>query len=359
MNHGIRVQRLREKLSEQGVEALYVTNLTNVRYLCGFTGSSGALLVGGESAWFLTDGRYTTQSKQQVEGAEIEIYSTPDAQASAIGKAVDAIGAARVGFEASTLTVKGRDQLEQWFSGVELTSTDGIVEDLRRVKEPAEIDKIAAAAEITDAGLAWALERVEVGHTEREIALDLEYHLRREGAEDVSFDIIVAAAERSALPHAQPTDREVEKGRYLLFDLGVRLDGYCSDLTRTVVMGPVDDRHREIYATVLEANEKALGQVSAGRAAKQVDEAARSVIAEAGYAEAFSHGLGHGVGLQVHEAPTLRSTSDDVLAEGEVVTIEPGVYLEDWGGVRVEDLVVVTADGARVLSAHPKELMVL
>jgi Xaa-Pro aminopeptidase len=227
------------------------------------------------------------------------------------------------------------------------------------VKGPGELDRIREAARLADEGLAHILERVAEGVSERELALELEFFMRRAGADDVSFDPIVAAAERSALPHARPTERQVEKGRYLLFDLGCIYDGYCSDMTRTVVVGEADDRHREIYDLVARAQQAGLDAVAAGRPTAEVDLAARQVIADAGLADAFGHGLGHGVGIEIHEGPTLRATSPDVLEVGQVITIEPGVYLPGWGGVRIEDLVVVGPDGPEVLSRSSKELQVL
>lgn len=359
MDHHRRQQRLRKSLEEEGLEALYVTNLLNVRYLCGFTGSNGALLLGLSGTWFFTDGRYRTQSAEEVAEAEIAVYPTPDASREAVRKGAEDLAASIIGFESSHVSVATREGLGEIFEGRELRPTRGLVERLRRIKEPEELDLIRRAAEMADAGFGHILSTVEVGKTEREIALDLEVYLRKEGAEAVSFEPIVAAGERSALPHARPTDRTVEKGHFLLFDLGCVYRGYCSDLTRTVVVGPIDERHREVYEAVLAANEAGIAAVRPGAEAREVDAAARDVIAGAGYEEAFMHGLGHGVGIEVHEAPTLRSTSEDVLEAGDVVTVEPGAYFGGWGGVRVEDLVTVVEGGAEVLSKASKELVVL
>lgn len=359
MDYSGRQAKLREKLGVEGVEALYITNLTNIRYLCGFTGSNAFLLVGADGTWFLSDGRYKTQASQEVESAEVEIYATNDLHEQAFKKILAAVGANKIGFESEHFTVAGLESQRPWFGETELIATKGLVSDLRRVKEPDELALIRTAAEMADAGLAYILEKVTPGITERELALDLEFFMRREGAEDTSFDPIVAAAERSALPHAHPTDRPVESGRFLLFDLGCRYLGYCSDLTRTVVVGKADEKHREVYELVLRAQQAGLDAVKPGSAGVDVDRASREVFDAAGVGEAFGHGLGHGVGLDIHEAPTLSKSSQDTLAAGEVVTVEPGIYFPELGGVRIEDLVVVTADGAETLSKSGKELMEL
>ena len=353
-----RIGRVQALLEQDGLDALYVAHLPNIRYLCGFTGSNGALVVGRSGARFLTDGRYRAQSAEEVRGAEVEVYGLPEELERAIGRAVSDFGAAGLGFEAGHLTVAALDRLRA-AHGSELVPTDGLVERLRLVKEPEELDRIREAARLADEGLAYILGRVAEGVTERELALELEFSMRRSGAEDVSFDPIVAAAERSALPHARPTRRPVEKGRYLLFDLGCIYEGYCSDMTRTVVVGQADDRHREVYDLVARAQQAGLDAVAPGRPTADVDRAARQVIADAGMADAFGHGLGHGVGIEIHEGPTLRATSRDVLEAGHVITIEPGVYVPGWGGVRIEDLVVVGSDGPEILSRSSKELQVL
>lgn len=359
MDYAGRQARLREKLGADGLEALYVTNLTNIRYLCGFTGTNAFLLVGTEATWFLSDGRYRTQAAQEVESSEVEIYATNDLHEEAFKKILGTPTlkeAKKVGFESEHFTVAGLDSQQPWFEGRELVATKGLVSSLRRVKEPDELALIRTAAEMTDAGLAYILEKVKPGMTERELALDLEFFMRREGAEDVSFEPIVAAAERSALPHAHPTDRLVEKGRFLLFDLGCRYLGYCSDLTRTVVVGPADEKHREIYELVLSAQQVGLDAVRPGTAGVDVDRAAREIFESAGVGDAFDHGLGHGVGLNIHEEPNLSKSSKDTLAAGEVVTVEPGIYFPELGGVRIEDLVVITERGSETLSKSGKEL---
>ena len=359
MDYPGRIERLRAAAAEAGVDALYISNLSNVRYLCGFTGSSGSVLVAPAGAWFLTDGRYRTQAPEQVEAAQIEVYTLPDQLGAALARLAGELGVSRIGFEADHVAVSAQDKLHDYFPGCELVATRALVEGLRRVKEPEEVERMRQAAELGDAGFAYILERVKPGRSERELAIELECHMRMQGAEAVSFPSIVAAAERSALPHASPSGRVVEEGRFLLFDLGCVFQGYCSDMTRTVVIGHADDRHREIYQLVAAAQQAGLDALSPGRSGAELDAASRQVIVDGGYGEAFGHSLGHGVGLEIHEAPTLRSTSTDILEPGHAVTVEPGIYLPGWGGVRIEDLAVVTGDGHRCLNHAPKELIVL
>ncbi|GAC1363489.1 MAG: Xaa-Pro peptidase family protein [Actinomycetota bacterium] len=356
MDHVGRMGRLQQDL---GCDALYVSNLSNVRYLCGFSGSNGALLVASHDAWFLTDGRYRTQAPEEVIGAQVEVYALPDQMGGCLRRLAGELGASTIGFEGDHVSVSGAERLKGYFPGCDVGATTGLVEAQRRVKEPEELALMRRAAELADEGIGFILGRVAPGRSERELAIELESHMRLCGAEAVSFPSIVAAAERSALPHAHPTDRVVEPGRFLLFDLGCIYGGYCSDLTRTVVVGQADDRHREVYQLVAAAQKAGLDALAVGRTGAEVDAAARDVITAAGYGEAFGHSLGHGVGIEIHEAPTLRSTSTDVLAAGHVVTIEPGVYLPGWGGVRIEDLAVVTEGGQQTLSRAPKELIVL
>ncbi|MGH2732487.1 MAG: M24 family metallopeptidase, partial [Actinomycetota bacterium] len=328
-----RLDRLRSRLEAEELDGLYVTNLTNIRYLCGFTGSSGSLLVTADGVRFFTDSRYRLQSAEEVEGAEVAIYRLEEELVPLLRAAAADLAASRIGFEATQVTVSALERQRSVLEGRDLIATSGWVEDLRRIKDPEELARIRVAAEMADEALSFILERVAVGRSERELALELELHMREAGAEGVSFSPIVAVGERSAMPHAHPTEHAVEKGAYLLFDLGCIYRGYCSDLTRTVVIGPPAQRHQEIYELVAAAQRQGIQALAPGRAAAQVDRAAREVIAAGGHAEAFGHGLGHGVGMEIHEAPKLGITSEDVLASGCVVTVEPGVYLQGFGGV--------------------------
>lgn len=368
MDHEGRLTKLRSRMSAEGVDGFYVTNMVSVRYLCGFTGSTGSLFVGPSEARLFVDGRYVIRARREVGGAEVVTYASRDEYPqllAELGKAAD-----RIGFEAGHVTVLARgetleppdglDRVKRYFDSADLVPTVRWVEDLRQYKEPSEIDALRAAAVLADEGFEFALDRIEVGMTERELALELEIHMRRNGADGVSFPPIVAAAANSALPHASPGDQPVEKGRYLLLDFGAIYKGYCSDLTRTFLIGPGDDRHREVYEKVAEAQLAGLEMMKPGTVEGDAHGRALAVFERAGYPEAFSHGLGHGVGLEIHEErPNLKPGLQGTLAPGHVVTVEPGVYFEGWGGVRIEDLVVITSDGHDILSKAPKDLIVL
>jgi Xaa-Pro aminopeptidase len=354
MNHAGRIARLQATRRAQGLDALLVTNLTNVRYLTGFSGTNGQVLVGDGGATFFSDPRYAARAADLVEGAEIVIYPT---------KLTDRLpdhldGVARLGVEAGAMTLLERDQLADALSAVELVPTKNAVEDLRRVKEPAEVEKVREAVSIGDAAFTWVLDHLSPGATERSVALELEVWMRKAGADHVSFDPIVGSGPLSAHIHHTPSDRSLDKGDLVLLDFGARTHGYCSDLTRTVVLGPASDEQRALYDIVLAAQKKGIDAVAVGAPCAEVDGAARSYIDSAGHGDAFAHGLGHGVGLDIHEAPRLHRTSEEKLLEGDVVTVEPGIYVRDEGGIRIEDCVLVTARGAEVLSAAPKDRLI-
>jgi len=352
-----RADRLAAALAARGLDALVVTDLVNVRYLTGYTGSNGLAVVGPDVRRFATDFRYVTQAEQEVRGFAREIGET-DLLAS-VPAALPA-GATRVGFEDHHLSVRMHARLRELLGErVALEPAGGIVEELRAVKDAEEIARIRAAAALADAALERVLEGGLVGRTEREVALALEHEMQRLGARRPSFDTIVAHAGHGALPHAQPRDVPIARGSLVVIDWGAELDGYCSDCTRTYAAGAVDDEARAIHALVLRAQRAGLDAVRAGVAAADADRAARDVIAAAGHGEAFGHALGHGVGLEVHEGPRLSRASRATLAVGNVVTVEPGVYLPGRLGVRIEDLVAVGDDGAEVLSSLPKELTVI
>jgi Xaa-Pro aminopeptidase len=366
-------------LRERGVDLLLVTHPVNLRYLTGFTGTNGLALIatGGDGAaegqeggrlaegqvghLFLTDFRYDTQSAAQVP-AQFERRIVPlDLLEAATGELAEReVG--RLGFEEGVLTVKQHLRLrellpEPW----ELVPSGGIVEELREVKEPPEIARIRAAAELADEALRGILEAGLAGRTEREVAIELELRMRRLGATSPSFPSIVAAGAHSALPHAEPRDAQIPRDTLVTIDWGALLDGYCSDCTRTYATGEhLPDEARAVYELVLAAQLAGLAAVRAGPNGKEIDAVAREVIEAAGHGEHFGHGLGHGVGLEVHEAPRLsRTASEQPLRAGSVVTVEPGIYIPGFLGVRIEDLLVVTDDGFVVLTGLPKELTVV
>jgi len=359
MDVGARLARLRAALAERELPALLVTRLPNVRYLTGFTGSAAMLLVSAHDALFVTDGRYRDRSTEELAAAgvsaRIEIAATLAAQQDVLGRAVGAF--ARLGLEDQAVTWAQQRQFTEWFDGVELVAAGALVESLRRVKDRGEVDRVRAACAIADDAFAALLPRLAQGATEREFAIALEFEMRARGAERNSFDPIIAAGPNGAKPHAVPTDRPIGAGELVVCDFGCVVDGYCSDMTRTVMIGDVSAAAREIFDVVLASQQAGRDAVRAGVACADVDRASRAVIDDAGFGDAFLHSTGHGVGLEIHEAPRVSSVARDTLLVGDVVTVEPGVYLTGVGGVRIEDTVVVTESGAEPLTRTPKELV--
>jgi Xaa-Pro aminopeptidase len=348
-----RGDRLEALVAERELDRLLVTNLVNVRYLTGFGGTNGACICGSGVRVFLTDFRYTERAEAEVEGWEV-VTITDDWLGGIAARL-----AGRSGFEDHQMSVRTLKKLEEKLSeGVQLEGAGGNVEKLRRVKGEGELVAIASAAELADEIWRWSLERGLAGRTELDVARAVEARMRELGTEP-SFPTIVAAGPNGALPHAEPGERVIGPGELVVFDMGVKLDGYCSDGTRTFATGEPGERAREVYETVREAQEAALGAIRAGAGAEAVDTVARDLIAAAGHGERFGHGVGHGVGLEVHEEPRVSQRSEDVLEVGEVVTVEPGIYLPGELGVRIEDLVVVTEDGHRNLSGLPKGLQIV
>ena len=339
-----RIARLRALLEEP----LLVTDPVNVRYLTGFDSSNPALLVEPERVRLFSDFRYA-EAGRAVEG--VEFVETERALLRGLTQHISG----RVGFEAASLTYAGYETLVE--GGLELVPRHGLVESLRAVKDAEEIDAIRQAARITSDAYERLAAEPFVGRTERELAWRLQELFHELGGDGPAFDSAVAAGPNGARPHADPGDRRIERGELVVVDCGTRLDGYCSDCTRTFATGAPPERLADAYSVCREAQGAGLAAVRDGVAGRDADAAAREVIAAAGLADAFGHGLGHGVGLLVHEAPALRPESEDTLVTGNVVTVEPGVYLEGLGGVRIEDLVVVTAHGAEVLTSFPKELV--
>jgi Xaa-Pro aminopeptidase len=348
-----RGERLAGLVEEAGLDRILVTDLVNVRYLTGFGGTNGVCVCGDGVRVFLTDFRYTERAETEVEGWEV--VTVLDDWLGGIAERLSG----KVGFEDDHLAVRTLAKLrEKVGKGVELEPAGGTVEKLRRVKDEAELSAIVAASELADEVWRWSLERGLLGRSERDVATAAEARIRELGAEP-SFPAIVAAGPNGALPHAEPGKREIGSGELVVFDMGAKLDGYCSDGTRTFAAGEPDERAREVYETVRLAQAAALEAVVAGAEGGAVDGVARELIEQAGHGDRFGHGLGHGVGLEVHEAPRLSQRSEDLLAAGEVVTVEPGIYLPGELGVRIEDLVVVTEEGHRNLSGLPKKLEIV
>jgi Xaa-Pro aminopeptidase len=352
-----RADRVAARLEEKGVDLLLVSHGPNLRYLTGFTGSNGMAVVGRDVRRFVTDFRYVEQAASEVPDFDREQGPQDFITALETGWPE---GELTLGFDDDHLSVRGHQRLRSVVpERIALKGAGGVVEAERAIKEPGEVAKIAAAAALADEVYGWLREQGLVGRTEREVAFALEHEMRRRGATDPSFPSIVASGPRGALPHASPTDEAIERGTLVTLDMGVVLDGYCSDCTRTWATGELPDDLAEIYALTLRAQLAALDAVRPGPAGNEIDAVARDLIAEGGHGERFGHGLGHGVGIEVHEAPRLARTAKDALVAGNVVTVEPGIYLPGRGGVRIEDLVVVTEDGRDVLTCTTKDLIVV
>ncbi len=353
MRYEDRVDAVQTKLDEIPAVALLVSNLTNVRYLCGFSGTNGQLLITGTSATFLTDPRYEARAASLVQGPDVAIYATRLSE-----RLTELLPAGALAVEGATMTLEEKAELARTLGDQEIIVSSGVIEGLRRVKDDEEIALLREAVKLSDDAFTSVSSQLRPGMTERGIALELEIHMRKAGAESASFDPIVGSGPLSAHIHHSPSDRPIEKGDLVLMDLGSRFEGYCSDLTRTVVMGPPTELQRELYEIVLSAQQAAVDATEAGMPGKEVDAAARDLIKEAGYGDRFNHGTGHGVGLDIHEAPRLHFASKDDLVVGDVVTVEPGIYIPGSGGVRIEDCVLVTEDGREVLGGANKQELI-
>jgi len=358
-----RLDKLRRRMEEQGLDAVFISQPQNRRYLSGFTGSAGHLLITADEAVIATDFRYYEQSAQQAPDFRLYQATGPmEDWLPGLLTAAGDLGGKRLGFESADLTFLLHRTLRKAVGGLSagqrprMIATINLVEDLRAVKEPEELTAIQAAVDLADAALQHVAERMEPGWTEKQAAWEIEKHMREHGGEAVSFDTIVAGGPWGAMPHAYPRDRALEHGEMVVIDMGVRLNGYCSDLTRTLFLGRPDDRFKKVYDIVLGAQLTAEELAQAGMTGEEAHNLAHRVIEEAGYGGNFGHGLGHGVGLAVHESPRLARESKDVLADGMVVTIEPGIYITGWGGVRIEDMVVIQNGRARVMTHAPKLL---
>jgi Xaa-Pro aminopeptidase len=375
VTHSQRRDNLKAQIGAGGLDAMLVTDLVNVRYLSGFTGSNGALLVFADDRdpVLATDGRYRTQAAEQAPGLEVAVERAVARHL--VGRAADA-GVGKLGFESNVVTVDGFDtlvgELDERKGSTELVRAAGTVEALREVKDAGELALLRLACEAADAALADLVARggLRPGRTEREVSRELEALMLDHGADAISFDTIVAAGPNSAIPHHRPTNAVLADGDFVKIDFGALVAGYHSDMTRTFVLGTAADWQLEIYQLVSEAQRAGREALKPGAGLSDVDAAARRLIADAGYGDQFGHGLGHGVGLQIHEAPGIGATSVGTLLAGSVVTVEPGVYLPGRGGVRIEDTLVVASETGRetshaagqtpeLLTRFPKELAIL
>ncbi|SEN23693.1 Xaa-Pro aminopeptidase [Lihuaxuella thermophila] len=352
-----RIARLRKQMHDRGIRAMLVSHPVNRRYITGFTGSAGLALITAEEAVLVTDFRYLTQVKEQAP--HLSVSEHKGQIFGAVAEACRKLGIQSLAFEQDHLTYAQHKQLEEALDGIPTQPVSGLVEQLRMIKDEEELAIIRQAARIADQTFEQIVKEIQPGMRETEIAMRLEFIIREMGASSSSFDIIVASGKRSALPHGTASDKRLEKGDLVTLDFGAYYKGYASDITRTIVLGKPSEKQKEIYDIVLEAGKLAISAIRPGITGREADAAARDYIARHGYGGYFGHGTGHGLGLEVHEAPRLSPQGDTPLAPGMVVTVEPGIYLPDFGGVRIEDDVLVTEAGGEVLTHCTKELIII
>ncbi|TSK06168.1 MAG: aminopeptidase P family protein [Geobacter sp.] len=353
---GNRISAARECLKRFNADLLLVTNLSNIRYLTGFTGSEALLILSPEDGWFLTDSRYTSQAGAEVTGAKVIEFSS---RMDGLVERLQELRPARVAFESGSATVAFYQELCGKTPGVEYLPADVELAGLRTVKDAGELAILEQVAAIASEALLGTVARLKPGMTEAEVAWMLEVAMREKGAEGKSFDFIVASGERGALPHGRASEKKLAAGELVTIDYGAIYRGYCSDETVTVCLGEPDAKQREVYDTVLAAQRAAMEAVHPCMSFKDLDAKARDLIAGKGYGAYFGHGLGHGVGIDIHEHPAASPRSKHVIEEGMVFTIEPGIYIPGWGGVRIEDTVVVEKNGCRPITRVPKDLMIV
>jgi Xaa-Pro aminopeptidase len=349
------IEKLREAMSQKGIPAMLVSQIDNVQWATGFTGSNGFLLITPTTERFVTDSRYTLQAKEQVAGMPVEIYGSGVETNAFLAEQIRGMGLTKIAFESDAVTFASHAKMAENFAGIELVPVEGLFLNLRVVKTPDEVEKIRGACKLADACFDHVKRLFQVGVSEFDIGLEIEFYFRRSGA-DLAFEPIVVSGERSARPHGRASDKKLAAGDFLTLDFGAKVDGYCSDITRTVVIGAASPRHTEVYEAVYRSQMAALDAMRPGVKAADVDRISREAMGD--YAQYFGHGLGHGLGKLVHDAGRMNSTSETVLAEGQVWTVEPGAYIPGFGGVRIEDDVVVTPGGIEVLTRSPKELIV-
>ncbi|RXT13768.1 Xaa-Pro peptidase family protein [Ammoniphilus sp. CFH 90114] len=352
-----RLWQLREKMEKQGLDSLLITSLLNRRYLSGFTGSAGYLLITLDKALLLTDFRYEDQAADQAP--DFEVIRHQGTLLEEVGKQLQITQPSKIGFEKQYVSYALYEGLQACGANGDWIGTQGIVEELRMIKSADEIAVIKQACQMADNTFKHILGFIKPGVSERDVALEIEFYMRKLGAKSSSFDIIVASGQRGALPHGVASDKVIQSGELVTMDFGAYYNGYISDLTRTVAVGEPNEKLREIYETVLKAQLRGVTEIRPGLTGKEADALTREVITEAGYGECFGHSTGHGIGLEVHEGPGLSSKSDVVLKPGMVVTVEPGIYLSQLGGVRIEDDILITENGCEIITQSTKELIIL
>lgn len=354
-----RLSRLRTRIAKKKLDGFLVTDITNVFYLTGFTGSTAAAIVTADECHVLVDPRYTIQAQQECTSSQVTEY-TGRSTIAAAGEMINELGLSRVGYEADEITLSSYRRLRA-IVGKQTTmhGTQSVVEILRRIKDPHEVATIRKACEIVDTTFDSIVKDIRIGMSEKDVALLIDYTMRKLGADKDGFDTIAAFGRNSACPHASPTDDKIQPGGFLKMDFGARHHHYNSDITRTVCIGKPTDKHKEIYNIVLDAQLKAIDSIAPGKPGSEIDAVARDYIASMGYGANFGHGLGHALGILVHDGPALSKTSDVILEQGMVVTVEPGIYVEGFGGVRIEDDVLVTDSGCEILTHATKEMLVI
>jgi Xaa-Pro aminopeptidase len=351
-----RIDKIKEMLDQMNLDAFYITHIPNIRYITEFSGSSAFVLITRDKDYFLTDFRYKEQSAEQVKGFDIRVnYKTMD-EMKMIFSSEDF---KRVGFESTHMSIRGLENLNKDLPGVEYVPVAESIEKLTMIKTPAEIETIKKAIDITDKTFLKMLELIKPGMKEKDVSAEISYWHKKYGADKDSFDPIVASGWRGALPHGIASDKVIESGEMVTLDFGCIYNGFCSDLTRTISVGSPSDEMKKIYNTVYESQMKAISFAKEGVSSKELDSCARDYISEQGYGEKFGHGLGHGLGIEVHEMPSVSQRMDMKLEAGVVVTIEPGIYVENLGGVRIEDDILIQQNGCEVLNKAPKELIII
>jgi Xaa-Pro aminopeptidase len=352
-----RINKLREKMKEKNIEAFLVSKKENVRYLSQFTGTSGKLLITEKDSVFITDFRYLDQAAEQTDGCVIEEINSNFIDG--FSELLKRKKINNLSFESQDINFKSYQKFKEKLELESLNPVESVVESLRMIKDQSEVQKLKKAVEIADQGFEFLLDFIEAGRSEKEIALELEFFMKRNGGEANAFDFIVASGKRGALPHGVASNKLIEKGDLVTIDFGTVYQGYHSDITRTVAVGEPASELKEIYQLVLEAQKKVISEIKAGMSCVEADKIARDLIKESGHGDNFGHGLGHGIGLEIHEGPRVSYTSEDTLKPGMVVTDEPGVYVSGLGGVRIEDDLLITENGCEVLNSAPKELIIL
>ena len=350
-----RINKIREIIKDSDFDSLLIDSDVNRFYITGFTGSSGRVLFTPENQYFITDFRYTEQAGEQTD--EFEIIELNKDIIENINDILKEDGTAKLGFEAKSVNYYQYGKYKEKLNKIELVPTEDLIKDLRMIKDASEIELIKKAIDITDKAYDHILEYIEPGMTEKDVALELEYFQKKLGGSKNAFDFIVASGKRSSMPHGVASDKVIKENELITLDFGTFYKGYCSDMTRTFVLGKANEKQKEIYNTVLKAQRAVIDEIKAGMSGVEADKIARDIIEEAGYGDNFGHGLGHGIGVEVHEGPTASYKSEDTIKENCIVTDEPGIYIKGWGGVRIEDDLLITKDGCEVLNSSPKELI--